>query len=85
MSIRLPIKEKKQFVCSNPSCEEEFDGEVVIDDLEHVSSDSRAMGTENQYEFESEVTCPFCETVNEVTGDVWEYPEGTVNSIEVNN
>jgi len=84
MGIILPIKEKKQFSCSNPSCEEEFYEYLVICDLEHVSSDSRQMGTENQYEFESEVTCPYCGTIYEVTGDVWEYPEGSVNSIEVN-
>ena len=85
MSIRLTIQETKQFSCSNSSCEEEFYEELVIDNLEHVSSDYRQMGTENQYEFESEVTCPSCGTTYEVTGDVWEYPEGTVNSIEVNN
>lgn len=81
MTIELPIKEDVILSCSN--CEEEVSVDVLIQDLEYASSDERPMGTEYQYDFTSEVQCPNCNYKWEVEGDIWEYPEGAVNLIEL--
>lgn len=75
--LKLPIKRTFKICCDN--CEDEF----LIDDLDHVSSDEREMGTENQYEYVKEIDCPSCHQTLEVAIDIWEYPENTLNSVEL--
>ncbi|MEW4286729.1 hypothetical protein [Priestia koreensis] len=81
MSIQTPIKYSYAVTC--PECEEEFEATILIEDLEHVSSDERNMGTENQYEFTAEVMCPECKHQWDVKGELWEYPEGVINLTEI--
>lgn len=81
MPINLPII--KAFELSCPNCEDEVLVDVSIQDVEYASSDERGMGIETQYDFISEVQCPTCKHEWEVEGDVWEYPEGAVNLIEL--
>lgn len=81
MPLRLPIKKNSDFTCSE--CEYEFSEQLLIQNIEHVSSDERAMGIENQYDFIVDVKCPECGHEWEVHGGVYEYPEGAINSIEL--
>lgn len=91
MSIQLPISKDFDVVC--PKCEEiaveeleeveEVSVTVLIQDIEYASSDERGMGTETQYDFVSDVQCPNCKHEWEVKGEVWEYPEGAINLIQL--
>ena len=81
MIMQLPIRKNLEVLC--PKCEEEVSVDVLIQDLEYASSNERGMGTETQYDFVSEVHCPNCKHEWEVEGDVWEYPEGALNLVEL--
>lgn len=81
MSLELPISHKDQFRCE--SCGAKISHTFAIQDLEYESSDERGMGEETQYSFTEEVPCPHCSHPNEVTGEVWEYPEGAVNLVQL--
>lgn len=81
MSLDLPITYRGQFKCVG--CGATINHTFTIHDLEYESSDERDMGEETQYSFTEEVTCPHCGHLNEVTGEVWEYPVGAVNLIQL--
>ncbi|MGG0122149.1 hypothetical protein [Bacillus paranthracis] len=81
MSMELPITNIISFTC--PKCNLEFSAATLIQDLEHVSSDERGMGTENQYDFITQVQCTNCKHEWDAEGELWEYPFGVINSIEI--
>ncbi|MFS0577446.1 hypothetical protein AB1K83_17665 [Sporosarcina sp. 179-K 3D1 HS] len=79
--MELPIKKVVSFTC--PNCNEKFSASAVIQDLEHVSSAERGMGTENQYDFSTQVQCTNCKHGWDAEGELWEYPSDTINLIEI--
>ncbi|SFM51491.1 hypothetical protein SAMN03159341_14112 [Paenibacillus sp. 1_12] len=81
MSLELPISHQDAFQCEE--CDTTINHTFTIEDLEYESSEERGMGEETQYGFTEEVTCPSCQHTNEVTGEVWEYPDGAVNLIQL--
>lgn len=81
MSIELPISHSDEFKCEG--CGSSINHTFTIQDLEYESSDERGMGEEDQYSFSEEVPCPHCQHVNEVAGEVWEYPVGAVSLIQL--
>jgi DNA-directed RNA polymerase subunit RPC12/RpoP len=81
MSLELPISHKDQFECEG--CGAKISHAFTIQYLEYESSDERDMGAETQYSFTEEVPCPQCSHLNEVTGEVWEYPDGAVNLVQL--
>ncbi len=81
MSIKLPIKHNIEIECEQ--CSETIYDTILIEDIEFESSDERGMGTETQYSFIQEIKCPYCGHQIEINGEVWEYPEGTVNLIQL--
>lgn len=81
MSINLPITKMAIMIC--PNCASEFEKELIIDEIEFSGEYERGMGTEVQYDFSSEIKCPYCNNPFEVIGEIWEYPEGAINHIEV--
>lgn len=63
-------------------------GEAVSVDLSDyvtdVSTYERQMGTETESTIEcSEFKCPSCSKEFEISGSVWEYPEGTYNDDDI--
>lgn len=83
MSIQTPFITSVDVTCPNSECEESFTEKIKINDLEYASSEERQMGSEIQYDFFSKVTCPFCNNTFEIEGEVWEYPEGALNQVEI--
>ncbi|RUS44583.1 hypothetical protein [Cohnella sp. AR92] len=81
MSLELPISHKDKFECEG--CGAKISHTFTIQDLEYESSDERGMGEETQYSFTEEVPCPQCGHLNEVAGEVWEYPDGAVNLVQL--
>ncbi|WP_289137740.1 hypothetical protein [uncultured Brevibacillus sp.] len=81
MSLELPISHQDNLKCKN--CNSTFNHTFIIGNLEYESNDERGMGEEIQYSFTEEVTCPSCNHKGEVIGEVWEYPVGTVNLIQL--
>lgn len=81
MSISLPIKYDIKVEC--PECSETINDEIKIEHLEFASCDEREMGVESQYDFTVEVQCQHCKACFEVNGEVWEYPEGAVNLVQI--
>ncbi|MDW2886658.1 hypothetical protein [Exiguobacterium artemiae] len=76
------MQHQHTFLC--PKCGEKFTESFELQDLEPVSWDERGMGTETQYDFSGEVTCPECKHEIVISGEAWEYPEGAgLNPIEV--
>jgi C4-type Zn-finger protein len=81
MSLELPISHSAEIEC--PKCNNTSNQNFEIHDLEFESSYERGMGAENEYSFTAEVTCPVCKKDIEINGEVWEYPEGDVNLIQM--
>lgn len=79
--MQLPITDFSDVTC--PKCDDEFSTSITIQDLEHVGSDERSMGTENQYDFFAPVQCPNCKHEWDLEGELWEYPVGAVNLIQI--
>lgn len=67
-----------------PCCDEDIDINIEAD-LEEESSDEREMGTETQYGFTQEYTCPECGNSLEIVGEVWEYPIGVEELFQITN
>ncbi|MDA1919825.1 hypothetical protein COJ57_26555 [Bacillus cereus] len=86
MSIETPITKTLKFTC--PACGYSFEESVEIINLEESGVDDRSMGTEYQYDFRVDVTCRSvegCKHSWEQEGEVWEYPEGEINLIQLTN
>ncbi|KAB2459150.1 hypothetical protein F8160_00575 [Bacillus sp. CH126_4D] len=85
MSVETPITKTLKFTC--PACGHSFEESIEIINLEESGSDDRGMGTEYQYDFRVDVTCPVeeCKHSWEQEGEVWEYPVGSVNLIQLSN
>ncbi|MGX1901828.1 hypothetical protein ACT3HK_10775 [Thermolongibacillus altinsuensis] len=81
MSIKLPIKHNVEVECKK--CSNMVYSQLLIQDIEYANSDEREMGTEIQYDFRVDIQCPNCSSTLEVRGEVWEYPEGVVNHIQI--
>lgn len=75
------ISHYSKFKC--PRCCEKFKDEILIEDLHSVSQEERRLGVEIQYDFSSEVACPNCHHQWLIEGNVWEYPEGVIDAIEL--
>jgi len=77
----MVISHYSKFKC--PRCHEKFKDEILIEDLHSVSYEERRLGVEIQYDFSSEVACPNCHHQWLIEGNVWEYPEGVIDAIEL--
>ncbi|KXY70687.1 MULTISPECIES: hypothetical protein [Bacillus] len=84
MSIETPISRTLKFAC--PVCGHSFEESVEIINLEETGSDDREMGTEYQYDFIVDIKCTAkeCRHSWEQEGELWEYPVGKINLIELN-
>lgn len=81
MSIETPICHAVLVDCQE--CGESISEKLEIVNLEWESSDERGMGEETQYSFTCEVQCPHCNHDFTVDGEVWEYPVGAINLIQL--
>ncbi|MBT2656572.1 hypothetical protein J7E81_15240 [Bacillus sp. ISL-18] len=81
MALNLPISHSAEIQC--PNCDEKFNLNFKIQDIEHEETNERQMGPEMGYSFIEEVKCPDCNHEFEIEGEVWEYPEGALNFIEM--
>lgn len=75
------ISHYTKFKC--PRCREKFKEEILIQDLHSISYEERRLGLETHYDFSSEVACPNCHHQWMLEGELWEYPEGIVDTIEL--
>ncbi|WP_158850987.1 PIN-like domain-containing protein [Algibacter sp. L1A34] len=53
-------------------------------EFECVESSERQMGTENHYRMEEDLKCINCRTSTNLTFEIWEYPQYTLNHEEIN-
>lgn len=51
--------------------------------FEVVEKSERQMGPEIHYSSKLERTCPNCDEIFSVEIEVWEYPEGALNDVEI--
>ena len=57
------------------------ENEIQMSDLsfDDVEKHEREMGPEIHHQAQSDFNCPECKAEIELSFDVWEYPEGTIN------
>lgn len=81
MKFNLPIEYQIKVKC--PKCLAGIEKQIIIENLELENSRERGMGEEIQYSFSVEIGCPHCGRYTEFEGDLWEYPLGVINGIEL--
>ncbi|HSQ90299.1 hypothetical protein [Romboutsia sp.] len=83
MSLETPINYNCNIKC--PNCRHQFLYDFKIDDIDKVNSSEKSQGIETKYKFISYLICknPICNYDIEIKGDVLEYPENSLNSIEI--
>lgn len=81
MSLEMPIYHSCRVVC--PYCGNNAIYDFNIEEIDANGCYERGMGQEISYEYDTYVTCnnPNCNKEIEVTGEVWEYPEGALNLV----
>ncbi|MGL5348591.1 MAG: hypothetical protein ACRDA3_14680 [Peptostreptococcaceae bacterium] len=79
MSLETPFKYKFNVEC--PKCNHKYDYDVSLDCLKKVS----CKDVKTQYEFLAFVVCknPVCNYDIELKGHVLEYPEGSLDAVDL--
>lgn len=78
---RIIFKEDIKFRCECGGCLEEIGASEF--DFEIVEKDEREMGPEIHYSAKLERVCPNCDEMFSIEIEIWEYPMGALNHVEV--
>ena len=85
-TYRIPLKQDITHTRSYcPKCNHKFVYNLNLDDIKEVNSNKSVQNEKTQYEFLSYVICknPLCNYDIELKGYIFEYPENTVDSVEL--
>ena len=83
MSLKTPINQNLDIKC--PKCNHKYLYDLKLEDIKEVNSNKNVQDKKVQYEFLDYVVCknPLCNYDIELKGYVFEYPENTVDSLEI--
>lgn len=84
MSLKTPIAYSCDIKC--PACNHKYLYDFKISDINKVRTKEKDNGSEVKYNFDTYLICknPLCNYDIELKGDVIEYPENVLNSLEIN-